>query len=56
MYWFKRLLEPKDNFVMVITGMELIQLEDCSDLLNFFPPKLDKVAVQFSSVAQLPQP
>ena len=53
MYWFKRLLEPKDNFVMVITGMELIQLEDCSDLLNFFPPKLDKVAVQFSSVAQL---
>ena len=31
---------------MVITGMELIQLEDCSDLLNFFPPKLDKVAVQ----------
>ena len=53
MYWFKRLLESKDNFVMVITGMELIQLEDCSDLLNFFPPKLDKVAVQFSSVAQL---
>ena len=53
MYWFKRLLESKDNFVIVITGMELIQLEDCSDLLNFFPPKLDKVAVQFSSVAQL---
>ena len=53
MYWFKRLLESKDNFVIVITGMELIQLEDCSDLLSFFPPKLDKVAVQFSSVAQL---